>query len=65
MGVVVRPRFGRPCYECGETVPTQRLNNLAFSASCRGETLLSSDRLCFGCEEKRKREVTVTRKPRR
>jgi hypothetical protein len=65
MGVVVRPRFGRPCYEgCGAIVPTQRLNELAARAEARGAVLLCSDRVCVECERKREREKTVTRKPR-
>ena len=65
MGVVMRPRFGRPCYDgCGETVPTQRLNQLASAAAERGESLLLSERICVGCEARRARETSVTRKPR-
>lgn len=65
MSVVVRPRFGRPCFECGETVPKQRLDQLAVEANARGMPLLVSDRLCVGCAAKVKQEATVTRRPRR
>jgi len=65
MGVLVRPRFGRPCHDgCGATVPTQRLNELAARAVERGGSLLPSDRICIACEAKRRRETTVTRRPR-
>ena len=66
MGLLMRPRFGHPCYEgCGETVPTQRLNVLAARAARRGDALLPSDRVCVACEKRRRGEATVTRKPRR
>lgn len=66
MAVVLRPRFGRPCYDgCGATVPTQRLNELAARAEARGDPLLPSDRVCVDCEKKRAREATVTRRPRK
>ena len=64
MGVVCRPRFGRPCYECGNTVPVQRINELAARFAERQEAFLPSDRLCVDCEKTRKRETTVTRRPR-
>lgn len=65
MGLVVRPRFGRPCYDgCGETVPTQRLNELAARAAQPGEAFLPSDRICVDCEKQRQREGAVTRRPR-
>ena len=68
MGVIVRPRFGCPCYDgCGRTVPTQRMNFLATRAAGKGEAHLPSDRICVDCEKNRQREggATVTRRPPR
>jgi hypothetical protein len=65
-GVVIRPRFGRPCYDgCGGIVPTQRIQELMARAEQRGEAFLPSDRVCVDCEPKHGREASVTRKPRR
>ena len=65
-GVIVRPRFGRPCYDgCGAIVPTQRVNELVTLAAMNGRSLDPHDRICVDCEKKRRGEATVTRKPRR
>jgi hypothetical protein len=65
MGVVVRPRFGRPCYEgCGAIVPTQRIEDLLRRAEAADAPLRPMDRICVDCERKRRDEATVTRRPR-
>ena len=65
MGVVVRPRFGRPCHDgCGAIVPTQRLNELTALAAANGRSLDPNDRVCTECEKKRRGGAVVTRKPR-
>ena len=28
MGVLIRPRFGQPCFDCGEPISTQRIQAL-------------------------------------
>ena len=65
-GVIVRPRFGRPCHDgCGAIVPTQRVNELIALAAMNGRSLDPRDRVCVACEKKRRGEAMVTRKPRR
>jgi hypothetical protein len=32
MGVLIRPRFGQPCFDCGEPVSTQRIQALQRNA---------------------------------
>ena len=63
MGVVCRPRFGRPCYDgCGAIVPTQRLNELAALAAMNGRSLRADERVCVECAKKRRGDASVTRK---
>ena len=65
-GVIVRPRFGRPCFDgCGAIVPTQRLNQLTALAAMNGRSIEPRDRVCVECEAKRRGEAVVTRTPRR
>jgi hypothetical protein len=65
MGVIVRPRFGRPCYDgCGAIVPTPRLDILRRRCEAEHRPLLPMDRICVDCERKRLGEATVTRRPR-
>ena len=62
MGVVCRPRFGRPCYEgCGAIVPTQRLKELDARAAMNGRSVLPHERVCVACEKKRRGDASVTR----
>jgi hypothetical protein len=59
MGVLIRPRFGQPCFDCGEPVSTQRIQALqrnadltllpvggAPAAGLTGRRFLKSDILC-------------------
>jgi hypothetical protein len=36
MGVLIRPRFGQPCFDCGEAVSTQRIQALQRVAETSG-----------------------------
>jgi hypothetical protein len=69
MGVVIRPRFGQPCFLCPNTVPWQRIRILAENVLRAGELLRKSDIVCVDCERSARKaegpvEVTFT-KPRR
>jgi hypothetical protein len=46
MGELIRPRFGQPCFACGETVPTQRIAFLQSEAALERRRFLKSDILC-------------------
>jgi hypothetical protein len=46
MGELMRPRFGQPCFVCGETVPTQRIAFLQSEAALERRLFLKSDILC-------------------
>ena len=62
MGVLIRPRFGHPCFDCGEPVSTQRIQTfqrIAESQRCRW---LKSDLACVVCANKR--EITEKARPR-
>jgi hypothetical protein len=43
MGVLIRPRFGQPCFECGEPVLTQRIQALQRNAEIERRRWLKSD----------------------
>ena len=66
MAIVIRPRFGRPCFECGETVPKQRIDEMHKRATECGRVVLKSDILCIGCEREREAKGLghVERRPR-
>ena len=66
MSIVIRPRFGRPCFECNETVPKQRVDALHERAAKSGLALLKSDLLCVACERARDAQGIghVERRPR-
>jgi hypothetical protein len=66
MALVIRPRFGQPCFECGENVSKQRLDELRQRAENASVALLKSDRLCVDCEKRRLAEgmAIVERRPR-
>jgi hypothetical protein len=36
MGVLIRPRFGQPCFDCGEHVSTQRIQALQHNPKSSG-----------------------------
>jgi hypothetical protein len=62
MGVLIRPRFGQPCFDCDEPVSTQRiqaLQRIAESQRCRW---LKSDLVCVVCANKR--EIRAKAGPR-
>jgi hypothetical protein len=67
MGVVIRPRFGKPCFSCFAPVPLARARILEDDAAALGRHLLKSDFLCVDCQAKRESEdgVVVTRRPPR
>jgi hypothetical protein len=67
MGVVIRPRFGRPCFECGNPVPLQRIRILEDDAAALGRHRLKSDMLCVDCQASSERDdgVTISPRPRR
>ena len=53
MGVLIRPRFGQPCFDCGEPVSTQRIQALQRNAEIERLRWLKSDLVCVGCANKR------------
>ncbi len=53
MGVLVRPRFGQPCFDCGEPVSTQRIQSLQRIAESQRRRWLKSDQVCVACANKR------------
>ena len=53
MGVLVRPRFGQPCFDCGEPVSTQRIQALQRNAEIERRRWLKSDLVCVCCANKR------------
>ena len=70
MGVVIRPRFGQPCFLCPNTVPWQRIRMLQTNAAEAGALWLKSDVVCTECECRARKsegrvEVTTTRPRRR
>ena len=54
MGVLIRPRFGQPCFDCGEPVSTQRIQALQRNAEIERRRWLKSDLVCVCCANKRK-----------
>ena len=62
MGVLVRPRFGQPCFDCGEPVSTQRIQALQRNAESQRRRCLKSDLACVVCANKR--EITEKAMPR-
>ena len=66
MSIVIRPRFGRPCFECGDTVLKQRVDHLHERAAKAVRILLKSDLLCVSCEREREAKGIghVERRPR-
>jgi hypothetical protein len=63
MGELVRPRFGQPCFACGETVPTQRIAFLQSEAALERRRFLKSDFLCVDHGQPKRPGATV--EPRR
>jgi RNA polymerase-binding transcription factor DksA len=53
MGVLIRPRFCQPCFDCGEPVSTQRIQALQHNAEIKRRRWLKSDLLCVYCANKR------------
>ena len=43
MGVLIRPRFGQPCFDCGEPASTQRIPALQRIAESQRRRWLKSD----------------------
>jgi len=62
MGVLIRPRFGQPRFDCGEPMSTQRIQALQRIAESQRRRWLKSDLLCVVCANKR--EITVKAGPR-
>ncbi len=56
MGVLIRPRFGQPCFDCREPVSTQRIQALQRIAESQRRRWLKSDLVCIVCANKR--EIT-------
>jgi hypothetical protein len=52
MGVLNRPRFGQPCFDCGEPVSTQRIQALQRNAEIERRRWLKSDLVCVCCANK-------------
>ena len=53
MGVLIRPRFGQPCFDCGEPASTQRVQALQRIAESQRHRWLKSDLVCVCCANKR------------
>ena len=53
MGTVIHLRFGQPCFECREPVPTQRIRTLQRIAENEQRRWLKSDLVCVECAVKR------------
>jgi hypothetical protein len=53
MGVLIRPRFGQPCFDCGEPGSTQRIPSLQRTAESQQRRWLKSDLACVVCANKR------------
>ena len=62
MGVLIRPRFGQSCFDCGEPVSTQRIQALQRIAESQRRSWLKSDLVCVVCANKR--EITEKARPR-
>jgi hypothetical protein len=62
MGVLIRPRFGQPCFDCDEPVSTQRIQALQRIAESQRRRWLKSDLVCVVCANKR--EITEKSGPR-
>ena len=62
MGVLIRPRFGQPCFDCGAPVSTQRIQALHRIAESQRRRWLKSDLACVVCANKR--EITEKARPR-
>ena len=62
MGVLIRPRFGQPCFDCGEPVSGQRIHALQRIAESQRRRWLKSDLACVVCANKR--EITEKAMPR-
>ena len=56
MGELMRPRFGQPCFVCGETVATQRIAFLQSEAALAKRRFLKSDIVCVPCDRLRDRD---------
>jgi hypothetical protein len=66
MALIVRPSFGQPCFECQESVPKPRVDDLRKRADKEGVALLKSSILCVDCERRlfAKGMAIVERRPR-
>ena len=53
MGILICPRFGQPCFDCGEPVSTQRIQALQCNAEIERRRWLKSDLVCACCANKR------------
>ena len=53
MGVLIRPRFSQPCFDCGEPMSTQRIQALQRNAEIERRRWLKSDLVCVCCANKR------------
>ena len=62
MGVLIRPRFGHPCFDCSEPVSTQRIQALQRTAESERRRWLKSDLVCLVCANKR--VITEKARPR-
>ncbi len=52
MAAVIRPRFGQPCFECGDNVPATRVVKLKDKVAEGGRRWLKSDLLCVECQKR-------------
>ena len=62
MGALICPRFGQPCFDCGEPVATQRIQALQRIAESQRRRWLKSDLVCVVCANKH--EITEKAMPR-
>ena len=62
MGVLICPRFGQPCFDCGDPVSTQRIQALQRIAESQRRRWLKSDLACVVCTNKR--EINEKARPR-
>lgn len=65
MAKIVRPVFGRPCYECEEQVPMARIRALEDDARATGKFLLRNDFLCVSCQSLREAQERNIRRAER
>ena len=57
MGKLVRPTFGKPCFDCGNQVPHARLKIIEGDLAARGLPPIVSHIVCVDCQELRENEI--------